>query len=85
MLDLFGDGFTLLRFDARVDTGALTGSSIPVRLVDIGEESIAARYERALVLVRPDGIVAWRGDALPPDTRTLADTVRGATDSGGDR
>jgi hypothetical protein len=30
------------------------------------------------VLVRPDGQVAWRGDALPEDVRTLIDTVRGA-------
>ncbi|WP_020496047.1 FAD-dependent monooxygenase [Sciscionella marina] len=79
VLDLFGDGFTLLRFDTSVSTTALPGSGLPVQVIDIGEESIAARYEHALVLIRPDGIVAWRGDALPPDT------VRGATDSGGDR
>ena len=35
-------------------------------------------YERALVLVRPDGHVAWRADAEPADARALIDCVRGA-------
>jgi hypothetical protein len=35
-------------------------------------------YERKLVLVRPDGHVAWRGDALPAEPQNLVDRVRGA-------
>jgi flavin-dependent monooxygenase StaC len=35
-------------------------------------------YERALVLVRPDGHVAWRADQEPADAAALADCVRGA-------
>jgi hypothetical protein len=35
-------------------------------------------YQRALVLVRPDGHVAWRADAEPLDARAVMDTVRGA-------
>jgi hypothetical protein len=38
----------------------------------------AALYERKAVLVRPDGMVAWRGDTLPEDIQALLDTVRGA-------
>jgi hypothetical protein len=38
-------------------------------------------YERRLVLVRPDGQVAWRSDALPADTAELVDTVRGAANT----
>jgi hypothetical protein len=34
-------------------------------------------FERRFVLVRPDGHVAWRGDALPDDSQTLADRVLG--------
>jgi hypothetical protein len=35
-------------------------------------------YERRLVLVRPDGHVAWRGDASPADPLAVIDRVRGA-------
>ena len=37
-----------------------------------------ALYERRLVLVRPDGHVAWRADALPEDAGRIVDVVRGA-------
>mgnify|MGYP001616036697 CR=1 FL=1 len=35
-------------------------------------------YARQLVLVRPDGHVAWRADVLPDDPLALIDCVRGA-------
>jgi hypothetical protein len=38
----------------------------------------AALYGRLLVLVRPDGHVAWRGDNPPTDPLAMIDTVRGA-------
>ena len=38
----------------------------------------AALYERKLVLVRPDGHVAWRGDIEPADPLEIIDRVRGA-------
>ena len=34
-------------------------------------------YGRALVLVRPDGHVAWRGDHPPDDPEPLIDRLRG--------
>jgi hypothetical protein len=36
-------------------------------------------YERRLVLVRPDGHVAWRDDAEPRDARAVIDRLRGAS------
>jgi Aromatic-ring hydroxylase, C-terminal len=42
------------------------------------EPQAAALYERKLVLVRPDGHVAWRGDAPPADPLAMIDRVRGA-------
>ena len=35
-------------------------------------------YERSMVLVRPDGHVAWRGDAVPDNPAAIIDHVRGA-------
>jgi hypothetical protein len=34
-----------------------------------------------LVLVRPDGHVAWRGDVCPDDPLALIDHVRGAVNA----
>jgi 2-polyprenyl-6-methoxyphenol hydroxylase-like FAD-dependent oxidoreductase len=82
-LDLFGRGFTLLRFGAGApNTAALAAAAaarrVPLDVVTVDEPEIAAVYERRLVLVRPDGHVAWRGDAMPADTLALVDRVRGA-------
>jgi 2-polyprenyl-6-methoxyphenol hydroxylase-like FAD-dependent oxidoreductase len=70
-LDLFGSGFTLLRFDASLDVP-------PISTVTLEEPEIARLYERKLVLVRPDGHVAWRGDTLPRNINAVLDQVRGA-------
>jgi hypothetical protein len=51
---------------------------VPLRVETIGNLEIARLYECALVLVRPDGHVAWRADAPPDDPLVLADRVRGA-------
>jgi hypothetical protein len=56
------------------------GTSLEV--VSINEPAVAAAYERRLVLVRPDGHVAWRGDGLA-DPHTLIGTVCGLGDPAG--
>jgi hypothetical protein len=40
-------------------------------------------YERRLVLVRPDGHVAWRADAEPADAHAIIDRARGVLLSAG--
>ncbi|HVV93727.1 MAG TPA: FAD-dependent monooxygenase [Hyphomicrobiales bacterium] len=82
-LDLFGRGFVLLRLGAAApDAAPLADAArrrgMPLEVVSLAEPELAALYERALVLVRPDGHVAWRGDALPPNPLAVVDTVRGA-------
>jgi hypothetical protein len=82
-LDLFGRGFVLLRFggnpaDAAGLTRAAARHKLPFEVIDVAAPEIAELYERRLVLVRPDGHVAWRGDAPPADAEALIDTVRGA-------
>jgi 2-polyprenyl-6-methoxyphenol hydroxylase-like FAD-dependent oxidoreductase len=82
-LDLFGHGFMLLRLgEAPPDAARLIDAAearrVPLREVAIADPAIAALYERKLVLVRPDGHVAWRGDACPLDAGAIVDRVRGA-------
>ena len=83
-LDLFGREFVLLRFggsdgaaDVQPALDAAAAVSMPLTLIDIEDTAIAALYARRLVLVRPDGHVAWRGDRLPEDVAALIDRVRG--------
>ncbi len=84
IIDLFGREFVLLSFgaDARLTAPLLNQArscGVPLRLERIEQPEIAALYQRKLVLVRPDGHVAWRADALPDDVGALLDAVRGAT------
>ena len=51
---------------------------MPLTVVDLADEKIAPLYQRRLVLVRPDGHVAWRDDTAPADALTLIDKLRGA-------
>jgi len=81
-LDLFGRGFVLLRFGGSPPdvTPLLAGTSrrnVPLSVVDIESSDIMKLYERRLVLVRPDGHAAWRGNELPPNIDDLVETIRG--------
>ncbi len=83
-LDLFGRGFVLLRLDrAAPDVSELKTAAaargVPLEIVDCDEPQVVALYRRSLVLVRPDGHVAWRGNAWPEaGVDALIDCVRGA-------
>ncbi|HEX4195203.1 MAG TPA: FAD-dependent monooxygenase [Stellaceae bacterium] len=81
VLDLFGRGFTLLRFGGEGGDSliaAARAAELPVNVVDIADDAVARLYERRLVLVRPDGHVAWRGDSPPAEPRAIIDRTRGA-------
>ena len=56
---------------------AAARAGVPLAVVDIDDDRARTLYERKLVLVRPDGHVAWRADALPEDADALVDIVRG--------
>ncbi|HEY7167339.1 MAG TPA: FAD-dependent monooxygenase [Candidatus Binatia bacterium] len=82
LLDLFGHGFVLLRFGVSPVSveplvQAAAARAVPLQIVDIANPEIEKLYERKLVLVRPDGHVAWRGDEGPTDAMTFIDVVRG--------
>jgi 2-polyprenyl-6-methoxyphenol hydroxylase-like FAD-dependent oxidoreductase len=82
-LDLFGRGFTLLRIGPDVPGGegmlwAGAAAGVPIRAVALEQPEVLKAYQRALVLVRPDGHVAWRADVEPLEPGAVIDTVRGA-------
>lgn len=83
-LDLFGRGYTLLVFPGAATTAAgslqqaLSVRKIPFDVVELGEPHIAELYEQPLVLVRPDGHVAWRGNTVD-DAGEIVDTIRGGS------
>jgi hypothetical protein len=61
--------------------GAAKQRGVPLEIAAIDEPEANAAYERKLVLVRPDGHVAWRGDALPADAAAIIARVAGATEA----
>jgi hypothetical protein len=81
-LDLFGRGFVLLRLgnDAPLGSAVVNAArqrGMPLTVAQLGEPDVLAAYQRRLVLVRPDGHVAWRADDEPADALALIDTIRG--------
>ncbi|HEU4343002.1 MAG TPA: FAD-dependent monooxygenase, partial [Candidatus Binatia bacterium] len=82
-LDLFGRGFVLLDFSSKAaGTSAFTAAAekvgLPMDVVALREPQARDLYERALVLVRPDGHVAWRGDTVPSNAAEIVAKIRGA-------
>ncbi|RDW58254.1 2,4-dichlorophenol 6-monooxygenase [Coleophoma cylindrospora] len=81
-IDLYGGGFVLLSFSTEnpkyqrmID--AAKEVRLPLECITIPEPELVKLYKNRMVLVRPDGMVAWRGDSLPDDVETLLDHVRG--------
>jgi 2-polyprenyl-6-methoxyphenol hydroxylase-like FAD-dependent oxidoreductase len=82
-LDLFGRGFVLLRLGKNApDAGPLVTAAkarlVPLSVIDCADSDIQSLYESALVLVRPDGHVAWRSNMTPANPGQIVDTLRGA-------
>jgi 2-polyprenyl-6-methoxyphenol hydroxylase-like FAD-dependent oxidoreductase len=82
-LDLCGRGFVLLRLGPDAPTGeglqrAAAEAGVPLEIVALDAPEVLTAYECRLVLVRPDGHVAWRADSEPQNARAVIDCVRGA-------
>lgn len=81
-LDLFGRGFTLLEFGAAsTQVAALVAEAasrgVPLRVERVRSEQARDAYASPLVLVRPDGHVAWRGDGKATSARSVWACVTG--------
>jgi hypothetical protein len=81
VLDLFRGRFTLLHFETAADSDPLAlafrARGIPLDLEWAGAEGVRELYACALALIRPDGIVAWRGEQAPDDPDALVAQVTG--------
>ena len=78
--DLLGSDFTLIVLNgAETDTisSAALELGVPLRILRIDNMQARTLYERALVLVRPDQHVAWRGNYLPDNPAMLLAGVIG--------
>jgi len=81
-LDLFGKSFVMVRLgrsapDPAPFEQAARRRAIPLETVSLDEAGLSQVYDHKLVLVRPDGHVAWRGDALPADAAAVVAKVTG--------
>jgi hypothetical protein len=82
-LDLFGKAFVLLRLgrdapDAAQLERAAKLHRVPLEAILLDDPAVRGAYDRKLVLVRPDGHVAWRGDAVPADAAAIVAQVTGS-------
>lgn len=81
LLDAYRDTFTIVTFVGKSAVEQLTETAategISIQTLEVNDANARAVYERDLVLVRPDGHVAWRGDELPADLTALVQTVSG--------
>jgi 2-polyprenyl-6-methoxyphenol hydroxylase-like FAD-dependent oxidoreductase len=84
LYDRLGAGFTLLRLGGKTaDTTALEDAAralgIPLKVLDVADEAARELYDRHLALIRPDQHVAWRGNGVPDDPRSLWSRLTGAS------
>ena len=82
LYDVFGFEFTLLRLgrcapDATAFAAAAQARGVPLTVVEFTEDRARDLYETDLALIRPDQIVAWRGNRLPGDPAALLAKVTG--------
>jgi 2-polyprenyl-6-methoxyphenol hydroxylase-like FAD-dependent oxidoreductase len=85
LYDELDEGFSLIRAepDAPINRllEAASQRSVPMRVVELGRSPGRELYDHALVLSRPDGHVAWRGDRQPECPGALIDLVTGVDNS----
>jgi hypothetical protein len=83
LYDRLGPGLTLVDLGAaESDVAALSAAAyaqgVPVKVLAVEDPQVRELYGAALVLVRPDQHVAWRGDAVDGSPEQLIANVSGA-------
>jgi hypothetical protein len=82
LYDALGPGYTLMRFSADTPVQSLLDAAgqrgLPLTLLDVEAAEVPPEYRHRLLLCRTDQHIAWRGDAVPPQSLDLIDQLRGA-------
>lgn len=82
LYDLMGPGLTLIGIRGEFDHSPVDRlakeRSIPLKTIAIHRPDLHTLFGAAFVLVRPDHLVAWRGNDLPTDFAEVLDHARGA-------
>ncbi len=82
LYDAAGRDHALLLLDPAADPHPLVTAAaergVPLSVVAIETNDALPDDTPAMVLMRPDRHIAWRGNALPDDCLTLIDQIRGA-------
>ena len=75
LYDLFGFEWTLLRLSHRADGRQIAAAAgalgLDMKVVDLRSDEARDLYQADLVLIRPDQIVAWRGNSDETATEIL--------------
>ena len=82
LYDTFGFEFSLLRLGAKAPDGGgfakvAAKRGMPLAIVDLPQDPLRDLYEADLALIRPDQIVAWRGNRVPENVEALLARVTG--------
>ena len=84
LYDALGPDYTLLRFDPSVHIEGFVRTAkertFPLTVFDVEARDACPAYTNALLLVRPDQHVAWRGDQEPSIPEALINVLSGAGD-----
>lgn len=85
--DQLGPAYTLIRFDTKVCIDALTDAAaaagMPLVVLDLAAPEGDPAFHHALLVVRQDQHVAWRGNAVPVHAAALVDQLCGRQPAGG--
>ncbi len=82
-LDLFGRGFVLLDLGTTTDDAQMVVEQtarefgVPLEVVHLLDPALRLAYEMRYILVRPDGHVAWRGDSIADELRSILSVATG--------
>jgi len=84
LFDELGPGLSLLLLSAADPAGIVRAArvrGVPLKIIDLSDTDLGARYGVEAALVRPDQYVAWCGSLHGLDAAALTDRVCGITSS----